>query len=241
MIPLSVLLTTEQAVIIFNIFYQGVTVVPTNYTAPLLALNPVVAAANVTDYPGLTLIDGTDMANAVCTQHEAVNMMFPISIGSYNVAAQRAAFDAFNTLTNDTTFSNSAVLFEGYGTQAVKAVADASTAFPHRADNILMYIASPCLLFAASGAWLRFIFSTPVVSYAVDKTLDAKAIAFGESFRTALHEASGSSEMHTYINYAHGNETLQQVYGYDNWRQAKLKTLKTKYDPNGSFNFYAPI
>jgi hypothetical protein len=127
-------------VIVFNIFYQGVDVVPSHYTAPLLAIGPVVTKANETDYPGLTLIDGTDIDNAVCTQHDAVNMMFPISIKSYNISAQRAAFDAYNALTADSTFSNSAVLFEGYSTQAVKAVPSDSTAFPHRADNFLMYV-----------------------------------------------------------------------------------------------------
>ena len=133
----------QQAVIVFNIFYQGVAAVPTEYTAPLLALGPAVAAANVTDYPGLAIIDSTTIDDTVCTQHDAVNMMFPISIKSYNIKAQRAAFDAYNNLTADSTFLNSAVLFEGYSTQAVKAVASNSTAFPNRADNFLMYVDLP--------------------------------------------------------------------------------------------------
>ena len=141
----------QQAVIVFNIFYQGVNAVPDEYTAPLLAIGPAVAAANVTDYPGLTLIDSTTIADAVCTQHDAVNMMFPISIKSYNVQAQRAAFDAFNAFTMDTRFLNSAVLFEGYSTQAVKAVPSDTTAFPHRADNFLMYVYGHALWFVVSS------------------------------------------------------------------------------------------
>ena len=82
---------------------------------------------------------------------------------------------------------------------------------------------------------------TPVVSYTVNSTLDGKAIAFGENFRQALHKADGSAELHTYVNYAHGDETLQEMYGYDAWRAARLKTLKGKYDPEGRFDFYAPI
>ena len=35
------------------------------------------------------------------------------------------------------------VLFEGYSTQAVKAVPAADTAFPHREDNFLMYVDPP--------------------------------------------------------------------------------------------------
>jgi len=75
----------------------------------------------------------------------------------------------------------------------------------------------------------------------VNSTLDAKAIAFGDNFRQALHIADGSSEMHTYVNYAHGDETLQETYGYEPWRVARLQTLKSKYDPKGQFDFYAPI
>lgn len=80
-----------------------------------------------------------------------------------------------------------------------------------------------------------------MVSYTVNKTLDAYAIAFGESFRQALHEADGSDELHTYVNYSHGNETLEELYGYEDWRIERLKTLKDKYDPTGQFDFYAPI
>lgn len=126
--------------IVVNIFYQGADVVPTEYTAPLLAIDPVVTAANATDYPGLAIIDTTTIADPVCTQHEAVNMMFPLSIVKYNIPAQRTIFDAFNAFTVDERFNNSAILFEGYSTQAVKAVPSDATAFPHRADNFLMYV-----------------------------------------------------------------------------------------------------
>jgi hypothetical protein len=71
--------------------------------------------------------------------------------------------------------------------------------------------------------------------------LDQKAIAFGDNFRLALHKADESAEMHTYVNYAHGDETLQETYGYEAWRLDRLKTLKKKYDPEGHFDFYAPI
>lgn len=80
-----------------------------------------------------------------------------------------------------------------------------------------------------------------MVSYSVNSTLDANAIAFGESFRQALHEADGSAELHTYVNYAHGDESLEEMYGYEAWRVTRLRELKAKYDPFGKFDFYAPI
>ena len=41
-------------------------------------------------------------------------MMFPISINSYNVEAQRAAFDAFNSFTADDAFLNSAGTLQAF-------------------------------------------------------------------------------------------------------------------------------
>lgn len=35
--------------------------------------------------------------------------------------------------------------------------------------------------------------------------------------------------------------TLENMYGYEIWRQRKLKTLKTIHDADGRFNLYAPI
>jgi hypothetical protein len=36
-----------------------------------------------------------------------------------------------------------------------------------------------------------------------------------------------------YLNYATGYEALKGVYGYDEWQLAKLRAVKTKWDPEG--------
>lgn len=83
--------------------------------------------------------------------------------------------------------------------------------------------------------------SSPVIIYVPNAKLDSIAIQFGKDVRQILHEADGSAELHAYVNYAHGDETLQQIYGYEDWRQERLKSLKMEYDPFGKFSFYAPI
>lgn len=75
----------------------------------------------------------------------------------------------------------------------------------------------------------------------MDSKLDAQATAFGERLRRTLHRADESSGMHMYANYAHGDETLEELYGHDPWRVAWLKQLKDKWDPMEKFEFYAPI
>jgi hypothetical protein len=77
--------------------------------------------------------------------------------------------------------------------------------------------------------------------YTPNSTLDATAIKAGKELRQILHDADESSELHAYVNYAHGDETLQEVYGFEEWRQQRLKVLKAEYDPSGKFNYYVPI
>jgi Berberine and berberine like len=71
--------------------------------------------------------------------------------------------------------------------------------------------------------------------------LDAQAEEFGRHARNLLKAGSGSPEQHSYVNYAHGDESLEEVYGYEPWRLQKLRWLKKKYDPKNKFGFYEPI
>ena len=80
-----------------------------------------------------------------------------------------------------------------------------------------------------------------MIVYNPDANLDRPAIKAGNDMREILREGSGSSQLHAYVNYAHGDETLEQMYGYEPWRVARLRALKKQYDPTGKFNFYAPI
>jgi hypothetical protein len=75
----------------------------------------------------------------------------------------------------------------------------------------------------------------------VNASLNTYATAFGDNLRQTLFNATGSADMHTYMNYAHGDETLQELYGYEPWRLARLEALKSKYDPYRRFDFYSPI
>lgn len=75
----------------------------------------------------------------------------------------------------------------------------------------------------------------------MNSSLNSYATAFGNNLREGLHNASGSADLHAYVNYAHGDETLQELYGFEPWRLSRLETLKTKYDPEGRFDFYSPI
>lgn len=112
-------------------------------------------------------------------------------------------------------------MFEDYATGGVRAIDNSATAFGFRQDLIL---AAPLIIYAPTDA-------------AADETVKT----LGNKLREIIREGTGSKELHTYVNYAYGNEGPKSWYGYETSRQDRLKALKKKYDPKGKFSFYAPI
>jgi hypothetical protein len=112
-------------------------------------------------------------------------------------------------------------MFEGYSTQGVHAIPGSSSAFAFRSENLL---AAPLINYVPAGP-----------------ELDSQVAQLGNQLRSILRDGSGRQDFRAYINYAYGDETPQQLYGTEKWRQTRLQALKKKYDPAGKFSFYAPI
>lgn len=67
-----------------------------------------------------------------------------------------------------------------------------------------------------------------------DKVEDV-ADAVGKELRADLNAASGYDDLAVYVNYAHGDETPEQIYGAR--KLQRLSQLKAKYDPRNTFRF----
>ncbi|KAJ2903494.1 FAD-dependent oxygenase [Zalerion maritima] len=212
----------ENPVILFWIIQEGVTAVDSAYLQPFLDIGPIVDAPDAGTYLDLAAWTGISADDAPCQKAGLVNPRFPTYLKEYDVAAQREAYDLFaSSVGGDSVFNNSLFMFEGYSTQGVKAVDEESAAFAFREDNLL---------------------TAPLLSYVPDgEELDEQAKVLGNQLRQILRDGSGSEELHAYVNYAYGDETVEQWYGYEEWRQEKLAMLKEKYDPEGKFSFFGPI
>lgn len=112
-------------------------------------------------------------------------------------------------------------MFEGYSQQGVKAISKDATAFAYREDNLLV---APLLTYKPTGP-----------------EVEKKAYELGNQLRQILYQGSGEQTLHTYVNYAYGDETAKSWYGSDTWRQSRLQSLKNDFDPKDQFSFYAPI
>lgn len=213
---------SPNPVIELYIIQEGVTVVDPIYTAPFHALGPVSATPRTGTYRDMSGWVGIALDGPPCQKTGAANPRFPIYLPAYNATAQEEVYAAFAAATTapGSPFTNSLFLFEGYSTQGVAAVDPLSSAFAFRGDDLLL---APLITYTPAGA-----------------ARDLQAKQLGNQLRQILHNGSGRSQMHTYVNYAYGDESTGQLYGHEQWRQTKLAALKTKYDPNGRFSFYAP-
>ncbi|KAI1485036.1 FAD binding domain-containing protein [Biscogniauxia mediterranea] len=79
-------------------------------------------------------------------------------------------------------------------------------------------------------------------TYTDDAVADA-ADAWGHQWRDQLilPQHSGYDIESVYMNYAHGDEPLEAMYGWEPWRLERLRSLKARYDPHGFFNHYNSV
>ncbi|KAI0530047.1 putative FAD-dependent oxygenase, partial [Xylaria digitata] len=206
----------------FWVLQEGAKSVDSIYTKPFHDLGPTTTDTGSGIYLDVPRWVGWDNDAAPCQHSGLANTRFPVDIQAYNIPAMRKVYDLFTDVTQRTPELNgSFFLFEGYSLEAVKAVPSELTAYAFRDDNILV---------------------APVVSWVpAGEDIAQKAAEFGNDLRQILYEGTGRSELHSYVNYAFGDETPKNWYGYEQQRQSRLLALKNKYDPHHRFSFYAPI
>ncbi|KAF1958357.1 FAD-binding domain-containing protein [Byssothecium circinans] len=216
-------LDAGKPVIIMYIIQEGVNAVDPKYTKPFHDLGPLVISPQSGTYKDLAAWTGIALASPPCQDFGFNNPRFPIYTKSYNITAQKKAYDLYASAISgtDSPYYNSIFMFEDYATAGVRARDDSATAFGFRQDLIL---AAPLIIYGPT-----------------DKARDVAVEQLGNRLREILREGTGSNELHAYVNYAYGNEGPKSWYGYETWRQDRLKALKKKYDPKGKFSFYGPV
>ncbi|OTA80665.1 hypothetical protein M434DRAFT_401658 [Hypoxylon sp. CO27-5] len=123
----------------------------------------------------------------------------------------RGIWDAYVAFQQLPGAENSGVLLEAYSLTKARSVASSSSAFPNRNVN----------------------FNAFAIPWYNDSSLDAEAAVFGNTVRDLLRSTSGLPRNQTYINFGHGDEEPEVVYGHS---LARLRSIKRKYDPNDVFN-----
>ncbi|KAF2744569.1 FAD-binding domain-containing protein [Sporormia fimetaria CBS 119925] len=106
---------------------------------------------------------------------------------------------------------NSGVLVEAYPLEKAQSIPACWSAFPHR----------------------NVEYQAIVIPWYDDPVLDDTALAFGKSVRDVWRNNNRVGNNATYINFAHGDDELEAVYGSS---LPRLRELKRRLDPKNRFD-----
>lgn len=188
---------------------------------PLHALGPLTKDSKVTPWSQASEGLGWGWSNFSNQKGLVSILRFPVGAKRFSYTAMKEIYDRFAAVTvANPGYGYSFVVWEAYSTQAVKAVPDEATAVADRADDMLV---------------------AAIMVYQQNAELNAPTEAIGKEFRQMLVNGNADGELHAYINYANGDESLEEVYGHQAWRLEKLRRLKKQYDPENKFGYYSPI
>ncbi|RYO89433.1 hypothetical protein DL766_003266 [Monosporascus sp. MC13-8B] len=214
-----------------NVVYAGPREIGEKYAARFAT-----SAPNSTDYPitrvsiNETLIAWDELPHVVanglidlaCIDGSAKNV-YSSSTAQFDIPHTRQLFDAYVAFVEENPLAVlSLVFYEVFGQQGVLAQRPEDTSVGNRESaNVLILI--------------QAIYTDPSVAEAGD--------AWAREWRDQLFEPehSGYDRPAVYVNYAHGDEAREAIYGYEPWRLERLRRLKQRYDPRGYFDSYHPV
>ncbi|CZT18387.1 related to oxidoreductase [Ramularia collo-cygni] len=206
-----------ELTLVIYLIWQGAAI-PAAFAEPFNAIPTLSIVAETTDLPGVTALLGWTNDDGPCNTNSPTLQRFPVALKTYPIPGIRAAVDLLDSMPVE--FNNSALILEGYSTNAVQAVPKENTAYPDRLNNLLI---APFIRHAANDAELEKFGSD-----------------YGNEMRQLIVDASGQG-LNAYANYAHGSETQQKLYGHETWRLEKLRKLKREWDPENRFGWYLAI
>ncbi|OJI98007.1 hypothetical protein ASPVEDRAFT_49867 [Aspergillus versicolor CBS 583.65] len=196
--------------------YHGPQAEAIHLLTPILDLGP--KEKNITELPWsrLTAEGSFGLDASICTpggQHE----LFAANLRHRNTSAWVSMFNAMDELYASTPGARQGtVLFEAWSNQAMMAVPDEETAYPWRDTQVYVSV---------QNAWTE----------GDDGARDAAA-ATAQAIREELAATSGYGGLAVYLNYAHGDETIEEVYSER--KLPRLAELKRMYDPDNVFRYY---
>lgn len=216
--------TTLQTVILVNIVYAGAEAKGKRYAAMYAAGSNASLTEQVTPWTNLSNVALPQVVRAGCARGRRANQ-YSVMTKTLPTATFRAAADSYSQFVRAHPAANTSVIFiETFGQAALAQLPADSTAFPHR--------------HAFANA---VVLSMTYNARADVGSLAADADGWARGWRDRIATVSGYDRLSVYQNYAHDDEPLSALYGYEPWRHQRLSALKAKYDPRGHFNGFHAV
>ncbi|RYO90664.1 hypothetical protein DL766_002867 [Monosporascus sp. MC13-8B] len=225
--------STMSPVIFLNLVYAGTQAEGQRYADLFASTNPgnsttgprisrLSVDASVATFGDLNNVAAGGAITAACATGSRQNA-YTSTLRTLDVSTMRQLFASFATFVQENPLAiNSLILFEIFGQEGIDAKPNDYSAYPNRG-------------FANVLTLLQMTYTNDAVADAAD--------TWARQWRDTLTlpDVSGYPQQHVYENYAHGDEPLEAIYGYDEWRRERLTSLKRKFDPKDNFNGYHAI
>lgn len=221
-IQMNSTISTEDPVLWWTFAYRGNALEAETLLEPFNAIEAVWDEQGDVPYPQISNAQRTAVSDPLCS-HGRAHIRSTAGLQVYNLTAERLIYEGFRrqAAEDPELAASAAILHEGYSTAGVKSIDPVGSAYPFRADNLLM-------LFDAAVA-------------PEDGARQDAARAWASEVRGLWDEGQPGRTPNIYVNYASGQETSDEMYGHESWRIEKLRCLKAKFDPFNRFRFYNPI
>ncbi|KAI1448849.1 hypothetical protein F5Y02DRAFT_414852 [Annulohypoxylon stygium] len=205
--------TTSGASLIANWVYFGPEAEARKAIAPILGLGLTNVTTTVVPWSKLsaTIFYGVD--SSTCSKNRSVDM-YGVTMRAMSAPTYQAAVEKMTKLYADNAEARGSMLtFEFLPNEAALSVPDDATAYPWR--DAIAY-----LLISLNG-------------------MGEAGEDFGRQMRSEFVATSGYPDLSVYVNYAHGDESPEQLFG--SRKLPKLTSLKKTWDPNDVFGFSNPL
>ncbi|KAJ2980602.1 hypothetical protein NUW58_g6900 [Xylaria curta] len=199
--------TSNAPQLLANWVYYGPESEARAVLAPILGLNPPTVVVTVVPWNQLlnTVFFGSDLSNCVGNRTASLYGvgMRTMAASTYQSAVEKMA----QFYANDASGRGSILTLEMFPNEATIAIPDSSTAYP----------------------WREVVASLLIIMADPDETAESLALELRSDFAAT----SGFPTLTVYVNYAHGDESLEQIYG--STKLPRLAALKKKWDPRNVY------
>ncbi|ETS74975.1 hypothetical protein PFICI_13459 [Pestalotiopsis fici W106-1] len=209
---------TNSTCVLSTFIYVGTEEAARSELQPFFDLNPVIAAAEDIPFQRVPNVILTGFAEVTCNTTEGIHSIHTVNVRKFTAATFSSVFtqfDAFLKQYEDARSANSAIVIDNFGTAGPTSISDDSTAYPWRdaACNVMLQM-----------RWTG-----------LDNPLGETANTLAKKLRDELAAKSGYDGLSAYVNYAWGDETLEQIYRKD--KLERLVALKKQWDPANVFGY----
>ncbi|CAG8960403.1 hypothetical protein HYFRA_00008120 [Hymenoscyphus fraxineus] len=174
-------------------------------------------------YPSLAHAQATGLDDPACTS-STLRLITTAGLRVFNLTTEQQIFDSFTKriAKQPSLATGPFIIHEGYSTEGSKAIKSDDSAYPFR-DNIHL---------------TQFQGNLPANA---TKHEQDQMLKWAREVQDLWNAGQPNRKPDAYVNYASGFETVQDWYGHESWRVAKLRRVKAQYDPSNRFRFYNPV